>query len=127
MVIKHKDKLSMLFTDDMLTEISRTLAVVYKHWRNSTPQKQNFKTISQNRKIHKIMSSNSDDLLVRDLSCYNCGDCFIGKIQSWEKVEFIGNHRRVTMVEIACENNDEHIDSDSATIDLLRKVWWLQF
>ena len=31
------------------------------------------------------------------------------------------------MVEIARENNDERVDSDSATIDLLRKVWWLQF
>jgi hypothetical protein len=49
------------------------------------------------------------------LSCYNGGDCFIGKIQSCEKVELIGNHRRVTMVETACENNDEHIDSDSDT------------
>jgi len=34
LVIKHKDKLIMLFTDDMLTEISRTLAEVYIHWRN---------------------------------------------------------------------------------------------
>ena len=31
------------------------------------------------------------------------------------------------MVETACENNDERVDSDSDTIDLLRKVWWLQF
>ena len=65
MVIKHKDKVIMLFTDDMLTEISRTLAEVYIHW---------------------------------------------------EKVEFIGNHRRVTMVDTACENNYERIDSDSDTI-----------
>ena len=55
--------------------------------------------------------------MARDLSCYNCGDCFIGKIQSWEKVEFIGNHSRVTMVETACENNDECIDSDSDIIE----------
>jgi hypothetical protein len=53
------------------------------------------------------------------LSCYNGGDCFIGKIQSCEKVELIGNHRRVTMVETACENNDEHIDSDSDTIEVI--------
>jgi hypothetical protein len=32
-----------------------------------------------------------------------------------------------TMVETACENNDERVESDSDTIDLLRKVWWLQF
>jgi len=31
------------------------------------------------------------------------------------------------MVETACENNDERIESDSDTIDLLRKVWCLQF
>jgi hypothetical protein len=31
------------------------------------------------------------------------------------------------MVETACENNDERVESDSDTIDLLRKVWWLQF
>ena len=119
MIIKHKDKLIMLFTDEMLTEISRTLVVVFIHWRNSIPQKQNFKPISQNRKIHQIISSNSDDLLVRDSSCYNCtcGDCFIGKIQSWEKVEFIVYHRRVTMVETACENNYERIDSDSDIIE----------
>jgi hypothetical protein len=30
------------------------------------------------------------------------------------------------MVETACENNDERIDSDSDTIDLLRKVGWMQ-
>jgi hypothetical protein len=30
------------------------------------------------------------------------------------------------MVEIARENNDERVDSDSATIDLLRKVGWMQ-
>jgi hypothetical protein len=29
------------------------------------------------------------------------------------------------MVETACENNDERVESDSDTIDLLRKVWWL--
>jgi hypothetical protein len=50
---------------------------------------------------------------------YNGGDCcFIGKIQTCEKVEFIGNQRRVTMVE-ACENNDERIDSDSDTIEII--------
>ena len=57
--------------------------------------------------------------MVRDLSCYNGGDCcFIGKIQTCEKVEFIVNQRRVTMVE-ACENNDERIDSDSDTIEII--------
>ena len=30
------------------------------------------------------------------------------------------------MVETACENNDERIDPDSDTIDLLRKVGWMQ-
>jgi hypothetical protein len=30
------------------------------------------------------------------------------------------------MVETARENNDERIDSDSDTIDLLRKVRWMQ-
>jgi hypothetical protein len=30
------------------------------------------------------------------------------------------------MVETARENNDERIDSDSDTIDLLRKVGWMQ-
>jgi hypothetical protein len=43
--------------------------------------------------------------------------CFISKIQSCEKVELIGNHRRATMVETACENNYERIDSDSDTIE----------
>jgi hypothetical protein len=62
-------------------------------------------------------------LWVPDFSCYNCGDC---KIPSCGKVKFICNHRRVTMVETACENNDESRDSDSDTIDLLRKVGWMQ-
>ena len=31
------------------------------------------------------------------------------------------------MVQTAYENNDERVESDSDTIDLLRKVWWLQF
>jgi hypothetical protein len=106
----------MLFTDDMLTEISRTLAVVYMY-KNSTPQKQNFKPISQNRKNHQIISSNSHDLLVLDLSCYNCGD--------WNSLVTIGELQ--CMVETACENNDERVESDFDTIDLLRKVWWLQF
>ena len=30
------------------------------------------------------------------------------------------------MVETARENNDERIDSDSDTIDLLRRVGWMQ-
>jgi hypothetical protein len=42
----------------------------------------------------------------------------IGKKQTYkEKVEFIGNQWRVTMVETACENNYERIDSDSDTIE----------
>ena len=70
----------------------------------STPPKQ--KPVSQNRKNHQIIFSNSDDLLVRDLSRYNCGNYFISQIQSCEKVEFIGNLQSKI---------------------LLRKVWWLQF
>jgi hypothetical protein len=31
------------------------------------------------------------------------------------------------MVETVCENNDERVEPDSNTIDLPRKVWWLQF
>ena len=38
-------------------------------------------------------------------------------MESCEKVEFIGNHMTVTMVETACENNEELIDSDSDTIE----------
>ena len=73
------------------------------------PRLQNKKMnpVSQNRKNHQIISSNSDDLLVRDVSCYNCDDCYIGKIQSCEKLEFIGNHRTAKMVETSCEKNDE--------------------
>lgn len=72
-------------------------------------------------------SSNKFFKLVRNLPCYNCGDFFLGKIQSCLKVEFIGNHRSVTIVETASKINDEHIKSDSETIDLLGMVWWLQF
>ena len=79
-------------------------------------QNKNFKPVSQNRKNAQANSSNSDDLLVRDMPC-NCGDCFIGKMQSCEKVETIGNHRRVTMVETSCENKYERIYSDSDTIE----------
>jgi hypothetical protein len=112
----------MLFTDDMLTEIPRTLAVVYMY-KNSTPQKQNFKPISKNRKNHQIISSNPDDLLVLDLSCYNCGDWQNTKLRN--SLVTIGELQ--CMVETACENNDERVESDFDTIDLLRKVWWLQF
>jgi hypothetical protein len=59
-----------------------------------------------------IISSNIDDLLVPDLSCYNCGDCSISKIQRCKKVEFIGSHKRVTMEENVCESNDEHVSKD---------------
>jgi hypothetical protein len=38
-------------------------------------------------------------------------------MQSCEKVETIGNHRRVTMVETSCENKYERIYSDSDTIE----------
>ena len=55
--------------------------------------------------------------MVLELSCYNCGDWFISKIQRCEKVEFIGSHRRVTMEENVCENNDERKYSDSDTIE----------
>jgi hypothetical protein len=50
-------------------------------------------------------------------------------MESCEKVEFIGNHRTVTMVETACENNEELIDSDSDTIEnnVEKGIWWLQF
>ena len=78
------------------------------------------KTLNLSVKIEKsnqIISSNIDDLLVPNLSCYNCGDCFISKNQRCEKVEFIGSHRRVTMEENVCENNDERIYSDSDTIE----------
>ena len=37
------------------------------------------------------------------------------------KVEFIGSHRRVTMEENVCENNDERTYSDSDTIENIVK------
>ena len=78
------------------------------------------KTLNLSVKIEKnnhIISSNIDDLLVPDLSCYNCGDCSISKIQRCKKVEFIGSHKRVTMEENVCESNDERIYSDSDAIE----------
>jgi hypothetical protein len=78
------------------------------------------KTLNLSVKIeinNQIISSNIDDLLVPDLFCYTCGDCFITKIQRCEKVEFIGSHRRVTTEENVCESNDERIYSDSDTIE----------
>ena len=107
----------------LLTEISRTFAVVYikDEFSNTLKkfrlQSKNFKSVSQNRKIHQIISLNSDDLLIRDLSCYYCEDCYISKIQSCGKLEFIGNHRTVKMVETSCEKNDERIDSDGDIIE----------
>ena len=68
-------------------------------------------------KKNYLISSNIDDILVPDLFYYNCGDCCITKIQRCEKVEFIGSHRRATMEENVCENNDERIYSDSDTIE----------
>ena len=53
MVIKHKDKLIMLFTDDMLTEISRTLAVVYMYIKE-IPRLKN-KTLNLSVKIEKFI------------------------------------------------------------------------
>jgi hypothetical protein len=76
------------------------------------------KTLNLSVKIEKnnhLISLIIDDLLVPDLFCYNSGDCFITKIQRCEKVEFIGSHRRATMEENVCENNDERIYSDSDT------------
>ena len=55
--------------------------------------------------------------MIRDLSCYYCEDCYISKIQSCEKLEFIGNHGTVKMVEPPCEKNDERIDSDGDIIE----------
>ena len=78
------------------------------------------KTVNLSVKIEKnnhIISSNIDDLLALDLFCYNCGDCFITKIQRCEKVKFIGSHTRATMEGTVCENNDERIYSDSDTIE----------
>ena len=78
------------------------------------------KTLNLSVKIEKnnhIISSNIDDLLGPDLSCYNCGDCSISKIQRCKKVEFIGSHKRVAMEENVCESNDERIYSDSDAIE----------
>jgi hypothetical protein len=78
------------------------------------------KTLNLSVKIEKnnqIISSNIDDLFVPDLSCYNCGDCFITKIQRCKKVEFIGSHKRDTMKENVCESNDGRIYSDSDAIE----------
>ena len=55
--------------------------------------------------------------MIRDLSCYYCEDCYISKIQSCEKLEFIGIHRTVKMVEPPCEKNYERIDSDGDIIE----------
>ena len=78
------------------------------------------KTLNLSVKIEKnnqIISSNIDDILVPDLSCYNWVDCFITKIQRCETVEFIVSHKRVTMEENVCESNDERIYSDSDAIE----------
>lgn len=46
-------------------------------FKKSPLHNNNFKPVDQNGKIHQIISSQSeDDLLDRDLSCYNCDDCF---------------------------------------------------
>ena len=50
------------------------------------------KTLNLSVKIEKnnhLISLIIDDLLVPDLFCYNSGDCFITKIQRYEKVEFV--------------------------------------
>jgi ribosomal protein S21 len=47
------------------------------------------KPISQNRKIHQIISSNSDDLLVLDLSCY------IAKFRALTRLKKISNNIEV--------------------------------
>ena len=70
----------MLFTDDMLTEIPRILVVVYICTLNKFHASKTKLYICQNRKIHQIVSSNSDDLLVRDLFCYNCGRWMLSSI-----------------------------------------------
>ena len=42
------------------------------------------------------------------LSCVNSENCFIGKIQSCEKVEFIGNHMRVQLVDLIHRYNRKY-------------------
>jgi hypothetical protein len=84
------------------------------------------KTLNLSVKIEKnnqIISSNIDDLLVPDLSCCNCGDCFITKIQRCEKVELvaIGELQWKKMYVKATTNVYILIPIQSKI--LLRKVW----
>ncbi|CAC5419520.1 unnamed protein product [Mytilus coruscus] len=81
----------------------------------------NFKPVDQNRKIHQIISTNFyTDLLVRDLSCYNCDNCFNGAINECEKTQFIGNSKRVKMIQndnSNSEKNDDHCNTNDNIIE----------
>lgn len=67
----------------------------------------NFKPIKNNRKIHQIISENSDGLLkIRDLSCYSCDTCLDGNVTLCTNRSYCGQVTQVKMVQTQTKTNE---------------------
>ena len=82
----------------------------------------NFKPVSQNRKVHQIISENgSGELISRDLSCYDCDKCFMGDIHNCKNIPYIGGSRKIKMQFSNITSVNEDIEEDTNSNDLISR------
>ena len=82
----------------------------------------NFKPVSQNRKVHQIISGNgSGEFISRDLSCYDCGKCFMGGVHNCKNIPYIGGSLKIKMQFSNCTSVNEDIEDDTNSSDLISR------
>jgi hypothetical protein len=77
-----------------------------------------FKPVNQNRKIHQI-SSTTEKLQVRPLSCYECDVCLKGELEHCGNKNIIGKHQTVKMkISESHTDRTEHQEDEQTGIDI---------